>query len=711
MNAIEAIRLPDVLGLISKPRYVLGTTYTLSLAFFESAVFPKLDRSQLKSCLIVCDALGYHNALTEAAALQGAAQDYMVVPAPTSGSFHAKVWIIVGDKEFVLLTGSGNLTQAGFINNAELFDALYFTADSPVSVTLLGDIRSFLKGLGEMWEPNERRKLLCVETLSRIEQALGEMPVDADAGPDGTRFLHSFQGQLIEQMPITPDAKELYVASPYFGDSLQGLDLVANRYPSARLNLFPAVHSGNVTNLPLDQLRKAKKSARISQLDFPPKPAKFAHLKLYGVAGQDGAAWIYCTSANCTQTAWQGPNIEAGLLRKVAPTLLKQVFVSGNADLPDGRLRVDHNQSNIPPLQCWATDSGEWLVIQMSNDDQPRFPLTDVMLTLRAGSRLATCHRPVLLHEGCVARLSWSAFEGWEQHRKVAVVLEVQGEDAKGNAVRSACLVENTLLLSADPSHRSAWRAAQALLDPDGTPEQADLAAIFSLATYVFDGNLIRLPERKAVSDDPSAKKEIVNTPVGIAVWPPQPDGHELHRRIDSTMLGQLQWFQKILQAFLLNPSTKDSGRETHHGHVNHSGDDEDDYEKKDAVDRLKEADENLKQAIKMWESAYRDYQRLRDKLFELCPTAVNAPNIWPAIVFAFLSIMATFRKAKRRAPDFPKYAGIEPGMMCDDFFRAMFNYLGVGGNTSARCSRTSGGMLFDGKIFSVSPTEWRRAC
>jgi hypothetical protein len=89
MKIVESIELRDVLGLVSKPRYILGTTYTLSLAFFESAIFPEIDRSSLKSCLIVCDTLGYHNALTEAAALQGAAQDYMVVTAPISGSFHA----------------------------------------------------------------------------------------------------------------------------------------------------------------------------------------------------------------------------------------------------------------------------------------------------------------------------------------------------------------------------------------------------------------------------------------------------------------------------------------------------------------------------------------------------------------------------------------------------------------------------------------------
>ena len=58
---------------------------------------------------------------------------YIMDPAPVSGSFHAKVWIVVGDCEFLLLTGSGNLTQAGFIDNAELFDALHIKADAPPS--------------------------------------------------------------------------------------------------------------------------------------------------------------------------------------------------------------------------------------------------------------------------------------------------------------------------------------------------------------------------------------------------------------------------------------------------------------------------------------------------------------------------------------------------------------------------------------------------
>ncbi|MBT3289092.1 MAG: hypothetical protein HN904_26670 [Victivallales bacterium] len=52
---IESVKLPEFLKSVKKPKYVLGTTYTLSLAFFESVVFPHIDRSRLKSCVLICD--------------------------------------------------------------------------------------------------------------------------------------------------------------------------------------------------------------------------------------------------------------------------------------------------------------------------------------------------------------------------------------------------------------------------------------------------------------------------------------------------------------------------------------------------------------------------------------------------------------------------------------------------------------------------------
>ena len=347
MQVIESIKLREVLELVSKPRYILGTTYTLSLAFFESAIIPEFNRERLKSCLIISDSLGYHNALTEATALQGAAQDYMVVRAPISGSFHPKVWLVVGDIEAVLLTGSGNLTQAGFMTNAELFDAVRITSDSPPSPALLADVRSFITGLAGMWHPEDQQELLCVETLTNIEQALAGLAVATHHEPNGVRFLHSFQGPLLEQMPAIPDAKELYVAAPYFGDSLQGVDLLTARYPAAKLHLYPAVHSGQATNIPLAQLKKSYSKAHVSPLSIPGKKGALAHLKLYGLALADDTARLYCTSANCTQAAWQGPNVEAGLLRTVPLADLPRYFASATDKLPAGRLELHQSQSCV----------------------------------------------------------------------------------------------------------------------------------------------------------------------------------------------------------------------------------------------------------------------------------------------------------------------------------------------------------------------------
>ena len=333
MNEIGRIKLSEVLKLVSKPRYVLGTTYTLSLAFFESVVFPCISRSELRSCLILCDSIGYQRALTEGAALQGAAQEYLVVPAPLSGCFHPKVWIVIGEAEAVILAGSGNLTQAGFMTNAEFFDAIHISEETPATPQLLESIRRFVGGLSQMWPSADSPHLLCVETLARIEEALAGLPT-ASGAEQAAQFLHTFHGPLIEQLPTLLNAKKLHIAAPFFGHSLGGLNLLTKRYPYAALSVFPAVH-GNATDIPLKQLLASYKQAKVSRLAVSTKRKDaFAHLKLYGIATTDESAWIFCTSANCTEAAWSGPNVEAGILRPVPRADLADYFIPDEAALP-----------------------------------------------------------------------------------------------------------------------------------------------------------------------------------------------------------------------------------------------------------------------------------------------------------------------------------------------------------------------------------------
>jgi hypothetical protein len=161
---------------------------------------------------------------------------------------------------------------------------------------------------------------------------------------------------------------------------------------------------------------------------------------------------------------------------------------------------------------------------------------------------------------------------------------------------------------------------------------------------------------------------------VGIAAWPPQADTHELHKRLHSTALGQLKWFQHILKAFLKNPPIGDVAQEPRQAYGNQPADEHEDYQKKKNIDFAKLEERAVRQAENIWEEAYAEYQQLREKLFELCPKSENAQNIWPAAIFAFLSTMAVFHSAKRKAPDLPTKTGLDEGILCDEFFRVMFN-------------------------------------
>ena len=53
MAEIEQVKLSEFFRSVKRPRYILGTTYTLSLAFFESVVYSCIDRHELKYCLII----------------------------------------------------------------------------------------------------------------------------------------------------------------------------------------------------------------------------------------------------------------------------------------------------------------------------------------------------------------------------------------------------------------------------------------------------------------------------------------------------------------------------------------------------------------------------------------------------------------------------------------------------------------------------------
>ncbi|HKP46459.1 MAG TPA: hypothetical protein VJT50_07655 [Pyrinomonadaceae bacterium] len=664
-SLIQSVKLGDVFKAVPKPKYILGTTYTLSLAFFESIVFPCLERSALKSCLIVADSFGYGRALEEAPALQGAGQDYMVAPAPLPGCFHAKVWIVVGDTKTVILVGSGNLTQAGFMTNAEYFDAVHIPHDSPVPTEFVESVRSFVRNLAKMWQ-GQMSAALWIETIEEIDDALGALPVSEETPVGWPRFLHSFEGPIVDQLPAARPGSDIFVAAPFFGASVAGLSRLANRFRDCAVRLFPAVHSDGGIDLPITELENLSFVATTARLSVPTKQNAFPHLKLYGAADGASDGWLFCTSANCTVAGLEGPNIEAGLLRPLPSSTIGSYFAAADAEVPKKQVEIAHESATDNILAFSAVDNGSGLTITVVDRSRLHLPISGVTLRVTAGSDFSTATMPVLVGEqhGSV-NLSWKAFAGWERPRKRAIRLEVSGTNPHGKCVRGACFVENQLLLRSDPIHRSAWRGALALLESEGAPELADVSAVFTLARGVFDGAFTTGSLKEPAKNESEHRKP--EEGLAVAIWPPKPDAHDLHKRIGKTAAGQLQWFQHIMRTLLRSEERAETRSRV---------EDESDFDERnpnvaDDARRLKEQERAATLAEQIWMRAKGHAEELLSKLQELVPMPHNAPNIWPAAIFTFLATMAVLRTAIRISPKVEwETSGSE---LLDDFLRVMF--------------------------------------
>jgi len=665
---VPSVKLSEFFKSIKKPKYVLGTTYTLSLAFFESVVFHCIDRSELKSCLIISDALGYKRALEESGALMGAGQSYLVVPAPVSDCFHAKVWLVANDDEVALLVGSGNLTQSGFMGNEELFSCIRFSKEVPIGADLLEDIVTFIRGLAGMWGDQDGGRLLSTEVLIEIADLLGRF--DSTDEDSAERLLHSFHGPLVEQLPDFEACPALYVAAPYFGGSASGLELLMDKYRPQQLHLFPAVHNNESTDLPLDEVKGRFSPDTLAQLQSVKKGAVFNHLKLYGVPIDEEFAWLFCTSANCTKAALQGSNMEAGLLKRVDRSLLSDYFSEGNNDLPVGRLEYRDQDQVGRKLSISSHETTAGLNIQISDQSQSLLPLSDVEVIVRAGSHVCAVKKDKLFTERSGEHLLWTAFEGWSRPRHCSLSIVVNGRDNSGDELQGSCFVDNHLLLTADPLQRSAWRGALALLGGEAMPELADIGAIFSLASNIIDGHVVQQTNPQKEGKGTTGENDEDDQVYHVPVWPPEAVDDDLRRHIGTTGWGNLQFCQRILSLLFSGGSEEDS-------EVVRSEDvDGEDVSAEEtaqqAAAREKEQERQRKGAERILSQAVRDYDRLHRKLQGITPDEGNKDKVWPGAIFVFLATMAMLRATLDVAGENKLNTTVED--LKDDFLKLMLH-------------------------------------
>jgi hypothetical protein len=297
------------------------------------------------------------------------------------------------------------------MTNAELFDGVYLSANGTNQI-LIADILRFLDGLQSFWEGQNRADLLVLETLREVRDAVAHLGGNIATAPEkytDARFFTSFGGPLLEQVRAFFEGGTLRLAAPYFGGSVAGVRSLKEKLSPRALKVFPSIHPDGTLDVPLKELTAlADTTAHCLALS---SVKTFAHLKIYGSDGPNGR-WMFTTSANCTQAALGGLNVEAGLMRRVSrPALLDYFAENEAAELPDERRQNDFGAS-IRWLPFVATSRGTVIEIVTSQGSEVWLPLSDVTLALHVGRQRMEHACSDLFAHGPAQRVPWNWFPG-----------------------------------------------------------------------------------------------------------------------------------------------------------------------------------------------------------------------------------------------------------------------------------------------------------
>lgn len=411
-------------GLIEevRPRAALFTTYTLSLAFVESALLPLLDAAGCADIHILVDAQEARNSTAECS-VKNAGRRYGIWPvvAPGGGIFHPKVAYLEGESEDVLVVGSGNLTLSGQHKQLETVDAVRSGADGPTFDEFAGFCRA-LAACVEVTSPGACARLL--ELGDRAQCAARKSNIGAPF-PQGAALIHTLEQPALGQIAALwaqcdQSATTLTVLSPFHASDAAPVRQLASRLgnPKVVLGLDPVTFTA-----PFDPSRlKPAPAFVVPRLDDNPRPL---HAKIVEVRGA-GATLVATGSVNATwQSLTTTKNVEICLARRMRKSCFQwdamaPVQYRANAfpepqgeDMTselqaewgaDGRVSGHFASSGELPseVQMQIQRNGEpcgrsWSIELMSSGDFSFGPIKDVaveealQLTLAAPGVHATC--------------------------------------------------------------------------------------------------------------------------------------------------------------------------------------------------------------------------------------------------------------------------------------------------------------------------------
>ena len=140
------------------------TTFSFDFHHFEAQVFKQIKQKGITNvCLFVDEKMLDESIGFATGNLKGLSSQYSVNGIASKGVFHPKIALFVGEKEIMLLQGSGNITAGGHGKNHELFSVLYATTEDTVQLPLIIETWNYIKNSTQNVKGFSQEKLVWIE--------------------------------------------------------------------------------------------------------------------------------------------------------------------------------------------------------------------------------------------------------------------------------------------------------------------------------------------------------------------------------------------------------------------------------------------------------------------------------------------------------------------------------------------------------------------
>lgn len=307
---------------------VVMTTFSFDFHHFEMQVLKQIKQKGITNVNLLVD----HKMLDESIGLttgnlKNLNSSYSVSGIAATGVFHPKMAFFVGEKEIMLIQGSGNITAGGHGKNHELFSVLYATEEDKTQLPLLIEAWNYLKSNTEKIKGFSKDKLNWVEENTTLLKTVNSNKHLFHKISDTVEvsLLYnektSIYNQLINLIP-KESIKKIKIVSPFYDESGALLLALSNHFDTCTMDVYIQEKKG----LHPHKMEKQKNinfyswdATERAGLEFKKYDRKL-HAKLFVFKSNE---WNYCLigSPNASlkafgQESYSGANDEFAVLYK-----------------------------------------------------------------------------------------------------------------------------------------------------------------------------------------------------------------------------------------------------------------------------------------------------------------------------------------------------------------------------------------------------------